>query len=73
MRKGRIILCLVGLLSVMPMAADGTWRLGVNGGATWNHYAIDKQYMTDYRFPAGWGGTAGNVIIATRGPNMPGC
>ena len=59
MRKGRIILCLVGLLSVMPMAADGMWRLGVNGGATWNHYAIDKQYMTDYRFPAGWGGTAG--------------
>ena len=43
----------------MPMAAEGMWRLGVNGGATWNHYAIDKQYMTDYRFPTGWGGTAG--------------
>ena len=41
------------------MAAGGTWRLGVNGGATWNHYSIDKQYMTDYRFPDGWGGTAG--------------
>lgn len=60
MRKGIIILCLlVGMVGVRPLAASGVWRLGVNGGATWNHYAIDKQYMTDYRFPAGWGGTAG--------------
>ena len=39
--------------------AQGEWRLGINGGATWNHYSIDKQYQTDYRYPSQWGGTAG--------------
>ena len=39
--------------------AQGQWRLGLTGGGTWNHYSIDKQYMTDYRFVDEWGGMAG--------------
>ena len=38
---------------------QGEWRIGINGGATWNHYSIDKKYQTDYRYPSQWGGTAG--------------
>lgn len=51
-----IALCTVMLL---PATAQAQWRLGINGGATWNHYSIDKKYQTDYRYPSQWGGTAG--------------
>jgi len=47
------------LLLLLPLALHAEWRLGVKGGATWNHYSIDTQYMTDYRFNPGWSGTAG--------------
>lgn len=41
------------------MSLFAQWRLGVNGGGSWNHYSINKQYMTDYRFVDEWGGAAG--------------
>ena len=46
-------------LFLLPNKAQAQWRVGINGGATWNHYSIDKQYQTDYRYPSQWGGTAG--------------
>ena len=56
-----LILCTLSFvtLSIQKAQAEGEWRLGINGGATWNHYSIDKQYQTDYRYPSQWGGTAG--------------
>jgi hypothetical protein len=50
---------LVILLLLIPLAIQAQWRFGVNGGAAWNHYSMDKQYATDYRFEGRWGGTAG--------------
>lgn len=47
------------VLLLLPLAVHAEWRLGVEGGATWNHYSINKQYMTDYRFVDQWSGTAG--------------
>ena len=49
------VLCML----LLPYQAQAQWRLGVNGGATWNHYSINKQYMTDYRYVDEWGGLAG--------------
>ena len=53
-----IALCTMVLLPER-VQAQGEWRLGINGGATWNHYSLDKQYQSDYRYPTQWGGTAG--------------
>lgn len=57
----RTMLRMTVLLSLLllPYGAQAQWRLGVNGGATWNHYSINKQYMTDYRYVDEWGGMAG--------------
>ena len=35
------------------------WRVGVNGGATYNHSTISKHYMTDYQWKDRWGVTLG--------------
>ena len=50
-------LCIV--FCCATIAAQGQWRLGVNAGATYNHYSIDKHYMTDYRYDNQWAATAG--------------
>ena len=49
------------VLCLLPVSyqAQAQWRLGLNGGGTWNHYSINKQYMTDYRYVDEWGGMAG--------------
>ena len=54
-----LLLLSIFTFHLSPLHAEGEWRLGINGGATWNHYSIDKQYQTDYRYPSQWGGTAG--------------
>ena len=58
MRKAMRMMVLLSLL-LLPYHAKAQWRLGVNGGGTWNHYSINKQYMTDYRYVDEWGGMAG--------------
>ena len=59
--KQKFYLCILALCSVffLPGKVQAEWRLGINGGATWNYYSLDKQYQTDYRYPSQWGGTAG--------------
>ena len=47
------------LALMLPMVAFGQWRVGVNGGADFNHFIIDKQYQTDYVYKDRWGGTLG--------------
>ena len=49
------------VLCLLPVSyqAQAQWRLGLTGGGTWNHYSINKQYMTDYRYVDEWGGMAG--------------
>ena len=59
MRQKLLFLVALTLLSSLAVTVQAQWRLGVNGGATWNHYSVDKQYATDYRFDERWGGTAG--------------
>lgn len=44
---------------MLPTLAFAQWRVGVNGGATYNHFIIDKQYQTDYQFKDRWGVTLG--------------
>lgn len=46
-------------LALLPQVLQAQWRVGVNAGATYNLYSIDKQYMTDYRFNGAWGVTMG--------------
>lgn len=59
MRQKFLLLVALTILSPLAIGLQAQWRLGVNGGATWNHYSVDKQYATDYRFDDRWGGTAG--------------
>ena len=44
---------------VLPSLAFAQWRVGVNGGATYNHSTISKHYMTDYQWKDRWGVTLG--------------
>ena len=55
--RRKFILMTVALLTVI--AAQAQWRVGVTGGAAYNVYSMDKQYMTDYDIDGRWGGTAG--------------
>lgn len=34
------------------------WRIGVSAGASYNWYAIEKHYMTDFRYQGLWDATA---------------
>ena len=47
------------MVLLLPLAARAQWRIGVTGGATYNTFSMDRQYMDDYRFDGRWGGTAG--------------
>ena len=47
------------LTLMLPSLAFGQWRVGVNGGADYNHFIIDKHYQTDYVFEDRWGLTLG--------------
>lgn len=44
---------------VLPSLAFAQWRVGVNGGATYNHSTISKHYMTDFQWKDRWGVTLG--------------
>lgn len=44
---------------VLPSLAFAQWRVGVNGGATYNHSTISKHYMTDYQWKDRWGVSLG--------------
>ena len=46
-------------LALLPQMLLAQWRVGVNAGATYNMYSIDKQYMTDYKYNAEWSFTTG--------------
>lgn len=54
MRKRFILLAVIAALA-LPQMLQAQWRLGVNAGASYNKYSIDKQYMEDYRFNGAWG------------------
>ena len=56
---------LVGLLAILTMTtanltpAYAQWRAGVTMGRAWNHYTVDKHYMTDWHYEGLWGWTLG--------------
>ena len=39
--------------------AQAQWRVGVTGGAAYNVFNMDQQYMTDYKVDGRWGVTLG--------------
>lgn len=41
------------------MTAQAQWRVGVTGGADYNVYRMDQQYMTDFKVDGRWGTTLG--------------
>ena len=41
------------------MTAQAQWRVGVVGGADYNVYRMDQQYMTDFKVDGRWGATLG--------------
>lgn len=55
--KNRIILLIMVLL--IPFASKAQWRAGVTGGAAYNVFSMDKQYMTDLQVDGCWGATMG--------------
>lgn len=59
MRKSFFIFCLLAFGAAVIAPVQAQWRVGASGGATYNWYAIDTQYQTDYRYDGAWGWTAG--------------
>jgi len=51
-----LLLCVAGCWHAGE--AQAQWRVGASGGATYNWYSIDTQYMTDYRYEGAWGWSA---------------
>ena len=47
------------VLALLPQMLMAQWRVGVNAGAAYNIYSIDKQYMTDYKYDGVWSFTTG--------------
>lgn len=43
----------------MAVTAQAQWRVGVTGGADYNVFSMDKQYLLDYKIDGRWGGTVG--------------
>ena len=58
MIKRPITLAVLALL-IFPLSLGAQWRVGVNAGALYNRFSMDKQYMTDYRYGGAWGVTTG--------------
>lgn len=50
---------LMTLMLLNALVAQAQWRLGVTGGADYNVYSMDKQYLDDYRIDGRWGVTMG--------------
>ena len=55
--KKKIVMALVAFL--MVTTAQAQWRIGVTGGADYNVFNMDQQYMTDYKVDGRWGVTLG--------------
>lgn len=53
----KIVMALVAFL--MVTTAQAQWRVGVTGGADYNVFSMDQQYMTDYKVDGRWGITLG--------------
>ena len=47
------------LMVMCVMTASAQWRVGITGGADYNMFSMDKQYMTDYDINGRWGVTLG--------------
>ena len=47
------------LFTMCVVTASAQWRVGVTGGATYNVFSMDKQYLDDYRIDGRWGVTLG--------------
>ena len=45
--------------SLIFTTAQAQWRVGVTGGADYNVFSMDQQYMTDYKVDGRWGITFG--------------
>lgn len=56
--KRTVLTLLVGVVCCF-MTASAQWRVGVTGGAAYNVFSMDKQYMTDYAIDGRWGATVG--------------
>ena len=56
MRK-RILLLTIALL--ITFMAQAQWRVGITGGADYNVFSMDRQYLDDYRIDGRWGVTFG--------------
>ena len=52
-----VIALMIAGLNISP--AHAQWRAGVTIGGDYNHYSIDKHYMTDWDFEGKWGLTIG--------------
>lgn len=59
MTKSVVTFCIASCMAILPSAANAQWRIGLTGGATINHYTIDKHYMEDWHYSNGWGTTFG--------------
>lgn len=55
--RKKIAMALVAFL--MVTTAQAQWRVGVTGGADYNVFNMDQQYMTDYKVDGRWGVTLG--------------
>ena len=53
----KLLMALVAFL--MVTTAQAQWRVGVTGGADYNVFSMDQQYMTDYKVDGRWGITLG--------------
>ena len=54
-----LLLAIVMLTAVNVSPVRAQWRAGVTMGRAWNHYSIDKHYMTDWHYEGLWGWTLG--------------
>ena len=61
MKRIITILSAAVLLTLLSPTVYAQWKVGVNAGAAYNHYSIDKQYMTDYHFEGAWGASMGII------------
>ena len=51
---------LLAALALMCFAtASAQWRVGLTGGAAYNVFSMDKQYMADYEIDGRWGAALG--------------
>ena len=55
--RKKMVMALVAFLMVTTARAQ--WRVGVTGGADYNVFSMDQQYMTDYKVDGRWGVTLG--------------